>query len=78
MGLFKTNWSKWQPITIYTVSFEDFLLLGRINTKNGDVKFKSKKIHGMKLYKQAYHLFDKPLNANEQLLNLFYGAKHVI
>lgn len=71
MGFFKKKWSKWKPITIYTYSCEDFLLLGRINTKNGDVDFKSKKIHGRFIYTQAFGLFENPLDANRQLLELF-------
>lgn len=70
--MFKKNkWTKFKPITVYVYEFEDYLLLGRINLKNGDVHFKSKKIHGRNKYTQAYNLFDKPLDANKQLLDLF-------
>ena len=71
MGLFKSKWSKWQPITVYTYSFEDYILLGRINTKNGDVNFKSRKVHGRITYTQAYMMFEKPFNATDELLKLF-------
>ena len=69
--ILKNNWAKFKPITIYTYESVDYLLLGRINLKNGDVDFKSKKIHGRKRYTQAFNLFNNPLDADKQLLDLF-------
>jgi hypothetical protein len=70
MRLFKNNWSKYIPITIFTHSFEDYLVLGKKNNKTGLIKFKSVKISGKKQHHSSYCLFDKPLNSNEQLLKL--------
>ena len=69
----KSNWSNWKPITIYTCDFNDFILLGKINLTNGDLKFKSIKVGGKidsQRFTHAHNLFDKPLDANKQLLEL--------
>jgi len=72
MNIFKKEqWTKFKPITVYVYNFEDYLLLGRINLKSGYVNFKSIKVHGRNKYTQAYNLFEKPLDANKQLLSLF-------
>lgn len=66
----RKSWSKWTPITVYTHSFEDNLLLGRICSITGDVQFKSLRVHGNKKYTQACGMFDKPYDANKQLTEL--------
>jgi hypothetical protein len=71
MKIFKSNWSKWQPITIYIYEYQDRLILGKINVKTGDIQFKSIKFHGKRQYHQAWSLFKEPLNANENLQKLF-------
>jgi len=70
MILFKNNWSKYIPITTYTYSFEEYLVLGKKNNKTGLIKFKSVKVSGKKQHHSSYCLFDKALNSNEQLLKL--------
>ena len=74
MKIFKSNWTKWKPITIYTYEYQDCILLGKLNLKNGDVKFKSLKMHGNIKYTQAYCLFKTPFDANKQLLELFNSS----
>jgi hypothetical protein len=71
MKIFKSNWTKWKPITIYCFNYVDFILLAKLNTKNGNIKFKSVKVHGRISYTQAYDLFEKPFDATKQLLELF-------
>lgn len=75
MILFKSKWTKWKPITIYCYEYQDFILLGKLNTKNGDVKFKSVRAHGRTFYTQAYNLFNTPFDATKQLLELFSYEK---
>ena len=76
MKLFKkTKWTKWMPITVYVYNFEDFVLLGRMDLESGNVEFQSKKVHGRKVYTQAYNLFKEPFDANKQLLELFQSKQ---
>lgn len=67
--LFKNKWSKWLPISIYEYSSVEYLMLAKINIKNGDIKTKSVKMHGRFFYTQT-KCFSKPFDSDEQILKL--------
>lgn len=37
MKIFKQNWTKWKPITIYTYEYQDYILLGKLNLKTNKI-----------------------------------------
>ena len=63
------NWSKWKPIQIYQYECVEYLMLAKINTKTGNVKTKSVKMHGRNSYTQT-GVINKPFDADEQIVNL--------
>ena len=67
MELFKSNYTKWVPVTYYYHSFSMFLLMARKNKKTGFIRFKSSPLN-------------KDLNTqmrSEELLNMYDASEQL-
>jgi hypothetical protein len=65
----KSKWSKWKPLAVYSYSSREYLMLAKVNRKNGDVKTKSVVMDGRLGYTQT-SCFNKTFDANKQLISL--------
>jgi len=44
-NIFKSNWTRWEPVHVYTHDWHSFIILSKLNKKSGLVKFRTIQIN---------------------------------